>query len=137
MAPTGASAVPVPRHDIPFVRRHATCKGHRHSMTLRPAPRASIGALDLRTEPAAPSSEPSTYRLVCALLEARFDLALDNVPAASHLVRDLKLDPIDVEDLPLALEEAFEIDISNADAGRIETIEDAVRCVNRNRRTAS
>jgi len=89
---------------------------------------------DHRADPqAAKGSERALFLLVCALLEERFNISLGNVHPGSDLVRDLKLDPIDVEDLPLALEEAFEIDISNADAGRIATIEDAVRCVARGR----
>jgi len=74
------------------------------------------------------------FESIRALLERKFNVAPSLVQLESQLVRDLKIDPIDVEDLPLALEEAFEIDISNVDGGAISTVSDAVECVLRSRR---
>jgi len=73
--------------------------------------------------------ERSVFELVCALLASKFDVSAEGVRLESVLATDLGIDWIDVEDLPLALEEAFEIDIPNADAQGITTVEDAVKCV--------
>jgi acyl carrier protein len=68
------------------------------------------------------------FQSVRSLLESRFEVAADVRPE-SVLVSDLGIDRIDADDLPLVLEEAFEIDISNSDAECIFTVEDAVNCV--------
>jgi acyl carrier protein len=68
------------------------------------------------------------FQSIRALLESRFQVATDVRPE-SKLVTDLGIDRIDADDLPLVLEEAFEIDISNSDAECIFTVEDAVNCV--------
>jgi len=73
--------------------------------------------------------EERVFQSVRALLASRFRVAADDVRPESDLVCDLGIDWIDAEDLPLILEEAFEIDISNSDAQCISTVDDAVRCV--------
>jgi acyl carrier protein len=73
--------------------------------------------------------EESVFQSVRALLASRFKVPLDDVRPESELVFDLGIDWIDAEDLPLVLEEAFEIDIANSDAQGISTVEDAVKCV--------
>jgi len=49
-------------------------------------------------------------------------------PSAS-LTRDLRVDALDKIEVILALEEAFDINISDLDAERVDTVRDAVDCV--------
>jgi acyl carrier protein len=78
-------------------------------------------------------SEEGIFQSIRALLASRFRVPLADVRPESDLVCDLGIDWMDAEDLPLLLEEAFEIDISNSDAECISTVDDAVKCVLRSR----
>jgi acyl carrier protein len=49
-------------------------------------------------------------------------------PSAS-LTRDLRADALDKIEIILALEDAFDINISDLDAERVDTVRDAVDCV--------
>jgi acyl carrier protein len=49
-------------------------------------------------------------------------------PSAS-LTRDLRVDALDKIEIILALEDAFDINISDLDAERVDTVRDAVDCV--------
>jgi acyl carrier protein len=51
------------------------------------------------------------------------------VGASASLVRDLRADALDKIEIILALEDSFNIRISDLDAERIETVRDAVDCV--------
>jgi len=87
-------------------------------------------AINLDTEQGegAAHLELRVFQSIRRLLESRFQIAADVRPE-SELVSDLGIDRLDADDLPLVLEEAFEIDISNSDAECISTVEDAVKCV--------
>lgn len=65
---------------------------------------------------------------VFQILVSRFDIPAQDVQLEKRLVEDLGIEVLDLTDLVLALEEAFEIDISLAQAARIVTVGDAVRC---------
>ena len=51
------------------------------------------------------------------------------VGASASLVRDLRADALDKIEIILALEDSFNIRISDLDAERIDTVRDAVDCV--------
>jgi len=68
-------------------------------------------------------------RTICSILRIRFELPAKDVSLNSRLVQDLGMDPFDLPDLILSLEETFEVDISLAVAARVLTLRDAVRCV--------
>jgi acyl carrier protein len=65
---------------------------------------------------------------VVQILVNRFDIPAQDVQLDRRLVDDLGIEVLDLTDLVLALEEAFEIDISLAQAAGIVTVGDAVRC---------
>jgi acyl carrier protein len=53
-------------------------------------------------------------------------LPVDEVRPKSHLVNDIGVDSLSAIELVLAIEEAFEIDIPDDDAERIETVQQAI-----------
>jgi acyl carrier protein len=63
-------------------------------------------------------------RVAAADLEIRFPIELEH-----HLVRDLKLDSVGALTLAVGLEDRFRVRLSDADAGRVETVGDLVRLV--------
>ncbi len=50
----------------------------------------------------------------------------DQVTPAAHLKNDLGADPLDLADIILAIEDEFSIDIPDADAEKIKTVQDAL-----------
>ena len=74
---------------------------------------------------------------ICTILKTRFEVPMHAVQLTSRFVEDLGIDAFDLPDLILALEEAFEIDISIGLAARILTVKDAVACVLCKRRSDS
>lgn len=54
----------------------------------------------------------------------------DEIKLSSSFVEDLGADSLDTVELVMALEEEFEVDISDEDAESILTIEDAISYVN-------
>jgi len=87
---------------------------------------------DVFDEPHPPSStrrrDQQALVVICGILSSRFGVPAREVHFDSRFVEDLGIDAFDLPDLILALEEAFEIDISVALAARILTVTDAIRC---------
>jgi len=83
-------------------------------------------------EPPPPSStrrrDQQALIVICGILGNRFGVSAREVHFDSRFVEDLGIDAFDLPDLILALEEAFELDISIALAARILTVKDAIRC---------
>lgn len=65
-------------------------------------------------------------RRVKELLADQLSLGLEDVRLESALTGDLGADTLDVVELIMAVEEEFELDISDADADRFKTVEDVV-----------
>lgn len=87
---------------------------------------------ELGTDPAFASNQTRgrhAVRAVWDLVVSRFDVPPQDVRLSSRLVEDLGMDPLDLTDLILALEEAFEIEISIAEAMQVATVKDAIECV--------
>jgi acyl carrier protein len=83
-------------------------------------------------EPPPSSTRPRDQRAIytiCSILQRRFDVPAKEVHLDSRFIEDLGIDAFDLPDLILALEEAFEMDISLPVAARILTVKDAVKCV--------
>lgn len=93
--------------------------------------------VDHRSKDASEKPPPSStqrrdrrvFDRICAILSRRFEIAPREVRLNCRFVEDLGIDAFDLPDLILALEEVFEIDISNGLAARILTVKDAVGCV--------
>ena len=66
---------------------------------------------------------------ICSILNRRFEISAHEVFLDSRFIEDLGIDAFDLPDLILALEELFEIEISNSLAVRILTVKDAIKCV--------
>ena len=73
--------------------------------------------------------EHTVFLCVRDLLCDKFELASQSVHLDSDLVGDLHIERADLDYLALALEEAFEIDISLDHAARLVRVSDAVDCV--------
>ena len=73
--------------------------------------------------------DPRAIDRICCILKTRFEIPVHAVQLRSRFVEDLGIDAFDLPDLILALEEAFEVDISIGLAARILTVRDAVTCV--------
>ena len=56
-------------------------------------------------------------------------LDADNVDMDTSIKSDLGADPTELIDLMLALEEAFDIDITDSEFAEIDTVEDAVEYI--------
>ena len=54
---------------------------------------------------------------------------LDEVYENDDLIQDLKGDALDIIELVMTLEEEFNIEISDSEADRIQTVEDVYNCV--------
>jgi len=63
------------------------------------------------------------------LLSEHFGVSPDDTRLHARFIEELEIEPLDVTDLILALEEAFDIDISNTEAESIRTVRDALLCV--------
>ncbi len=74
-----------------------------------------------------------TFRSVRTLLCAKFEVDATVVHWGADLVADLGIERADLSYLALALEEAFDINISTHEASQIVTVRDAVNCVLRRR----
>nr|YP_010904098.1 acyl carrier protein [Caulacanthus ustulatus]WCH57349.1 acyl carrier protein [Caulacanthus ustulatus] len=55
----------------------------------------------------------------------------EEVHLGSNFVNDLEADSLDMVELVMAIEEEFEIDISDNDVNEIETVNDAVAFINK------
>ena len=76
---------------------------------------------DVRTSEA----EPALDDLVASVLE----VPRQRVNAGTSFIEDLGADSLDVLALVLALEEQFEVTISDNAAAQMKTVRDAMRCV--------
>ena len=57
----------------------------------------------------------------------------EKVEAESNFTQELGADSLDIVELVMAFEEAFEIDIDDDAAGKIATVQDALDYINENK----
>jgi acyl carrier protein len=69
---------------------------------------------------------PSKIRLV---IQRRLEVAEDRVTLDASFLNDLGADSLALVDLTLAIEEAFDIEIPDEDAYKIQTVRDAIDAV--------
>jgi acyl carrier protein len=53
----------------------------------------------------------------------------DGIDANAHFVNDLGADSLDVVELVMAFEEAFDLEIPDEDAEKIQTVQDAINYI--------
>lgn len=70
-----------------------------------------------------------TEEKVREVIAERLQVALEEVKDGSSLVDDLGADSLDAVEIIMDLEEAFGIKISDADAEKVQTVDDAVSLV--------
>lgn len=75
------------------------------------------------------SAEEKIIKIICEQLEVKEE---DVVPKASF-VDDLGADSLDQVELIMALEEEFDISISDDDAEKIATVKDAIEYIEKNK----
>jgi acyl carrier protein len=75
------------------------------------------------------SAEEKIKKIICEQLEVKEE---DVVPEASF-VDDLGADSLDQVELIMALEEEFDISISDDDAEKITTVKDAIEYIEKNK----
>ncbi|MBO8141882.1 MAG: acyl carrier protein [Firmicutes bacterium] len=63
------------------------------------------------------------------IVAERLGVEVDEVRPQSSFVDDLGADSLDVVELVMALEEAFDLEIPDEDVEQISTVEDAVRYI--------
>ena len=63
---------------------------------------------------------------VAELVVEQLGVSREEVVAEAAFIDDLGADSLDIVELVMALEEAFDVEISDEDAEKIQTIEDAV-----------
>ena len=63
---------------------------------------------------------------VAELVVEQLGVSREEIVAESAFIDDLGADSLDIVELVMALEEAFDVEISDEDAEKIQTIEDAV-----------
>ena len=68
----------------------------------------------------------ATYDRVKKVVVDRLKVSEDEVTETASFVDDLGADSLDVVDLVMGLEEEFDIEIPDEDAGNIQTVEQAI-----------
>ena len=76
-------------------------------------------------------SSENTERVKAIIVE-QLQVAAEDVVEDASFLGDLQADSLDIVELVMALEEEFEIEISDEDAEKIQTVGDAVTYINSN-----
>jgi len=69
---------------------------------------------------------------VINLVAERMGVEADQITADTHFVNDLQSDSLDMAELVIDLEEEFDINISDEDAQKIETVGQAITYIEEN-----
>jgi len=71
----------------------------------------------------------TTFDRVKGVIAQKLDRSEDEITEQASFVEDLGADSLDVVELVMALEEAFDIDIPDEESEKIRTVGDAVRYI--------
>lgn len=71
--------------------------------------------------------EVSVREKVIGLVAERMDVEPDQITDQTHFVNDLQSDSLDMAELVIDLEEAFDLTISDEEAQKIETVGEAIK----------
>ena len=74
----------------------------------------------------------STLDKVRAIISEQLDIAIDEIKSESSFQDDLEADSLDVVEIVMAIEDAFEIEIADEDAESMKTVKDAVVYIDAN-----
>jgi acyl carrier protein len=74
-----------------------------------------------------------TRQKVVSLVAERMGVDEDQITDDTHFVNDLQSDSLDMAELVIDLEEAFDISITDEEAQKIETVGQAVAYIEKNR----
>ena len=74
-----------------------------------------------------------TFAKLQNIIAVQLGIEEDKVKADSNFTQELGADSLDVVELVMAFEEAFEIDINDEAAGKIVTVQDALDYINDNK----
>jgi acyl carrier protein len=74
-----------------------------------------------------------TRQKVVSLVAERMGVDEDQITDDTHFVNDLQSDSMDMAELVIDLEEAFDISISDEEAQQIETVGQAIAYIEKNR----
>jgi len=77
---------------------------------------------------------PTVEESVKSVVAEQLNVALEKVTNNASFVDDLGADSLDLVELGVALEEEFQIGISDEDAENINTVQDAIDWINARRR---
>ena len=69
---------------------------------------------------------------VIGLVAERMGVEPEQITEATHFVNDLQSDSLDMAELVIDLEEEFDINISDEDAQKIETVGQAIKYIENN-----
>jgi len=69
------------------------------------------------------------FEKVCEVLVAQFGVDLGAIKPETSFIDDLGADSLDVVELIMAFEEAFDMEIPDSDAEKIVTVQDAVEYI--------
>jgi acyl carrier protein len=71
----------------------------------------------------------NTEQTIIDIISDQFSFPTDEITLSASLVDDLGADSLDCVELIMALEEKFDIEISDHDAEKMITVQDVVDCV--------
>lgn len=75
------------------------------------------------------SANDNIEQRVTQLIAEQIGIPVDDVTGDKHLVDDLDADSLDTIELVMLLEEEFEIEITDAEAEKVQTVGDAIAAV--------
>lgn len=70
---------------------------------------------------------------VKGIIAEQLNQEADSIDTSAHFVNDLGADSLDVVELVMAFEEAFDLEIPDEDAEKIQTVQDAVNYIQEKR----
>lgn len=74
-------------------------------------------------------ASPATAEKVKGIIVEQLGVAMDEVTEEASFIEDLGADSLDIVELVMALEEEYDIEISDEDAEKIQTVGDAVKYI--------
>ncbi|GAB65012.1 acyl carrier protein 4 chloroplast precursor [Plasmodium cynomolgi strain B] len=81
------------------------------------------------------SSLGSTYDDIKKVISKQLSVEEDKISMESNFTKDLGADSLDIVELIMALEEKFNITISDQDALKISTVQDAIDFIEKNKKS--
>ncbi len=71
-------------------------------------------------------SQQEIVAKVKKLIAAQLDISEEDIAPEASFIEDLKADSLDLVELVMSMEDEFGLEISDEDAGRIVTVQDAI-----------